>query len=61
MEALDFESANEGEIFRGIGIQHDGVDRLPAPPPWRDFGRAAYQRKGTTYIAINQLFRYELP
>lgn len=24
-------------VFRGTGEPHDGVDRLPAPPPWRDF------------------------
>ncbi|MGW1750095.1 AAA family ATPase [Streptomyces sp. NPDC002092] len=24
-------------VFRGTGEPHDGVERLPAPPPWRDF------------------------
>lgn len=24
-------------IYRGTGVPHDGVERLPAPPPWRDF------------------------
>jgi MoxR-like ATPase len=24
-------------IFRGTGEPHDGIGRLPAPPPWRDF------------------------
>ncbi|MET7487392.1 MoxR family ATPase [Streptomyces sp. NPDC005538] len=24
-------------VFRGSGEPHDGVERLPAPPPWRDF------------------------
>ncbi|MET8578241.1 MoxR family ATPase [Streptomyces sp. NPDC005012] len=24
-------------VFRGAGERHDGIDRLPAPPPWRDF------------------------
>ncbi|MFC8435698.1 AAA family ATPase [Streptomyces sp. NPDC057253] len=24
-------------VFRGTGQPHDGVDRLPAPPPWRAF------------------------
>ena len=25
------------KIFFGSGEPHDGIDRLPAPPPWRDF------------------------
>ncbi|MFF3907396.1 AAA family ATPase [Streptomyces sp. NPDC001848] len=24
-------------VFRGTGEPHDGIGRLPAPPPWRDF------------------------
>ncbi|MEV5977223.1 MoxR family ATPase [Streptomyces sp. NPDC052114] len=24
-------------IYRGAGEPHDGIDRLPPPPPWRDF------------------------
>ncbi|UIX30832.1 AAA family ATPase [Streptomyces sp. GQFP] len=24
-------------IYRGAGEPHDGIGRLPAPPPWRDF------------------------
>jgi MoxR-like ATPase len=24
-------------IYRGTGEPHDGIDRLPAPPPWRAF------------------------
>ncbi|MFF3372892.1 AAA family ATPase [Streptomyces sp. NPDC002680] len=24
-------------IYRGVGGPHDGIGRLPAPPPWRDF------------------------
>ncbi|MFD7711876.1 AAA family ATPase [Streptomyces sp. NPDC059785] len=24
-------------IFRGTGAPHDGITRLPPPPPWRDF------------------------
>ncbi|MDJ1135268.1 AAA family ATPase [Streptomyces iconiensis] len=24
-------------VFRGTGEPHDGIDRLPPPPPWRDF------------------------
>ena len=27
-------------IFRGHGAPHDGIDRLPPPPPWRRFGPA---------------------
>jgi MoxR-like ATPase len=25
-------------VFRGDNSPHDGIDELPAPPPWRDFG-----------------------
>jgi MoxR-like ATPase len=28
---------NEWLIYRGTGQPHDGIDRLPPPPPWRDF------------------------
>lgn len=28
---------NDWRIYRGMGQPHDGVRRLPAPPPWRDF------------------------
>ncbi|MEV0111918.1 MoxR family ATPase [Streptomyces sp. NPDC059037] len=28
---------NDWRIYRGVGEPHDGVQRLPAPPPWRDF------------------------
>jgi MoxR-like ATPase len=24
-------------LYRGVGEPHDGIGRLPAPPPWRDF------------------------
>ncbi|MFF4798654.1 AAA family ATPase [Streptomyces sp. NPDC001351] len=24
-------------IYRGAGVPHDGITRLPPPPPWRDF------------------------
>src|SRR5215475_12831532 len=24
-------------IYRGTGGPHDGIDRLPSPPPWRQF------------------------
>ena len=26
-------------VFRGTDAPHDGIDRLPGPPPWRDFRR----------------------
>ncbi|MCQ4080333.1 MoxR family ATPase [Streptomyces sp. RB6PN25] len=28
---------NEWLIYRGTGRPHDGIDRLPGPPPWRNF------------------------
>ncbi|MET8680434.1 MoxR family ATPase [Streptomyces sp. NPDC004647] len=28
---------NDWRIYRGAGLPHDGVERLPKPPPWRDF------------------------
>ncbi|GAA2721682.1 MULTISPECIES: MoxR family ATPase [Streptomyces] len=28
---------NDWRIYRGAGLPHDGVRRLPPPPPWRDF------------------------
>jgi MoxR-like ATPase len=28
---------NEWLIYRGVGVPHDGIERLPAPPPWRAF------------------------
>ncbi|MBC9725322.1 MoxR family ATPase [Streptomyces sp. TRM68367] len=31
---------NDWRIYRGVGQPHDGVRRLPAPPPWRDFAAA---------------------
>ena len=29
---------SEWRIYQGVGKPHDGIDHLPAPPPWRDFG-----------------------
>ncbi|MER5395325.1 MoxR family ATPase [Streptomyces sp. NPDC002599] len=29
--------SSEWLIYRGAGEPHDGLNRLPAPPPWRDF------------------------
>ncbi|MGW1981247.1 AAA family ATPase [Streptomyces collinus] len=31
---------NDWRIYRGVGQPHDGMLRLPAPPPWRDFAAA---------------------
>ncbi|MGW7818437.1 AAA family ATPase [Streptomyces puniciscabiei] len=28
---------NDWLIYRGTGEPHDGIERLPPPPPWRDF------------------------
>lgn len=28
---------SEWLIYRGTGAPHDGMERLPAPPPWREF------------------------
>jgi MoxR-like ATPase len=30
---------SDWHIFHGTATPHDGIDRLPAPPPWRDFLR----------------------
>ncbi|MFD5374316.1 AAA family ATPase [Streptomyces griseoincarnatus] len=30
---------HEGYIYRGHGEPHDGIERLPDPPPWRDMRR----------------------
>ncbi|MFF9071122.1 AAA family ATPase [Streptomyces sp. NPDC014735] len=42
---------SEWLIYRGAGEPHEGIDRLPPPPPWRDFaGRgdpAAGRRDGS--------------
>jgi len=32
---------SEWHIFRGTNVPHGGIDRLPPPPPWRDFGSAS--------------------
>ncbi|MCZ7433607.1 AAA family ATPase [Streptomyces sp. WMMC1477] len=31
---------NDWRIYRGAGLPHDGILRLPPPPPWRDFAAA---------------------
>ncbi|MER5882921.1 MoxR family ATPase [Streptomyces sp. NPDC001941] len=28
---------SEWRIYQGVGTPHDGIGRLPPPPPWRDF------------------------
>ncbi|MBT2491291.1 MoxR family ATPase [Streptomyces sp. ISL-96] len=34
-------------IYRGAGLPHDGVRRLPGPPPWRDFAAVGPDPGGT--------------
>ncbi|MFM9634069.1 MULTISPECIES: AAA family ATPase [Streptomyces] len=35
---------HEGYIYRGRGEPHDGIERLPEPPPWRDMrGRGGFE------------------
>jgi MoxR-like ATPase len=39
--------SGEWLIYRGAGEPHDGIARLPSPPPWRDFtGRDAASADG---------------
>ena len=44
-------SKSDGRIFLGSAKPHDGIRKLPAPPPWRDFGHGARAQKGRTYHA----------
>jgi MoxR-like ATPase len=37
------------KIFRGEGRQHDGIQRLPAPPPWRRYDGLRTENVGKTY------------
>lgn len=39
--------SSEWLIYRGAGEPHDGIDRLPDPPPWRDFASRAEAAAGT--------------
>ncbi|GAA2946791.1 MULTISPECIES: MoxR family ATPase [Streptomycetaceae] len=32
---------SEWLIYRGAGEPHEGIERLPSPPPWRDFANRA--------------------
>jgi MoxR-like ATPase len=41
---------DDWKIFTGVDQAHDGIDRLPPPPPWRDFDRIG-ERRGSTYQA----------
>lgn len=34
-------------IYRGAGLPHDGVQRLPGPPPWRDFAAVGSESEST--------------
>ncbi|WP_328619703.1 AAA family ATPase [Streptomyces sp. NBC_00354] len=38
---------DEWHIYRGSGEPHDGIDRLPPPPPWRAFDAYGYRGTGT--------------
>nr|WP_199296616.1 MoxR family ATPase [Leptolyngbya sp. FACHB-711] len=35
------DSVNDWRIFQGTGQPHDGIDQLPDPPSWRQFGHKA--------------------
>lgn len=41
-------------IFRGDRKPHDGIQRLPTPPPWRQFTAAAREQRGTTFESSYQ-------
>ena len=41
---------DDWKIFTGNDQPHDGIHRLPPPPPWRDFERIG-ERRGATYQA----------
>ncbi|WP_167533937.1 AAA family ATPase [Streptomyces marokkonensis] len=34
---------HEGYIYRGHGEPHDGIERLPEPPPWRDMRQREFE------------------
>ncbi|MET7509144.1 AAA family ATPase [Streptomyces albidoflavus] len=52
MSATD--ESGEWLIYRGAGEPHDGILRLPDPPPWRDFRR----REGTGTTETRRLGAY---
>lgn len=47
-------------IYQGSGEPHDGIRRLPPPPPWRDHGTTGYPdertwRRGAVYQATPEI------
>ncbi len=45
------ETGADWRIYRGTGEVHDGVERLPVPPPWRDFRGGAGDRSVRHHVA----------
>jgi MoxR-like ATPase len=41
---------SDWRLYRGAPEPHDGICRLPEPPPWRDF-RAREDTRGSTFRA----------
>jgi MoxR-like ATPase len=41
---------SDWKIYQGGDADHDGIQRLPVPPPWRDFNKLGATR-GTTFRA----------
>lgn len=50
LSKLRRDSVNTWGVYKGTGEPHDGVDSLPAPPPWRVFDKTEAVR-GQTYQA----------
>ena len=44
------------QIYQGSDRTHDGIQRLPPPPPWRDFGKVGATR-GPTFRATEHEVR----
>ena len=42
---------NDWWLYRGTGQPHDAIERLPAPPPWRQFTDAARVERGAGFRA----------
>src|SRR5947199_6337146 len=38
---------SDWKIFHGDRKEHDGIGRLPPPPPWRDFATLEQRRRQT--------------
>ncbi|PYS94529.1 MAG: AAA family ATPase, partial [Acidobacteria bacterium] len=36
-------------IYQGVSTPHDGILRLPEPPPWRQFTDEARRERGMKY------------